>query len=485
MAKRKKPPLNLNKPVPMRNCLYLITALLLSGAALAQSKSEDAEREKLIAASQSGASTLFFNPAAADIPVIQLSDFADAKEFTVRKGLPNFFAKARAGKPVTIGYIGGSITQAVYGYRTRSARYIQSMFPAATMKAINAGVSGTGTDLGACRLHEQLLQYRPDLVFIEFAANGAYRDGMEGMIRQIWQYDPHIDICLLYTIYNGQSKIYAAGEVPENIQGLESIAAYYHIPSIHAGMEAALLEKEDKLVWKADSLVPGKIVFSHDGVHPIEAGGNLYAGAIARAFNVMKDRAVTEKHALPTPLIPDNWADAKMYAPAVAQFSKEWSKIELPQDAKLKQFAGWFPYVMTAEQPGASFSFRFKGSMFGFFDIGGPESGQLEVTVDGKPVKLKDRGIKGSRMLGIDEQGSEVVNRFFTFCNNRYRGQYEFIAVTPGEHTVTITLSAKKADKAAILGPKQLTDITAHPAKYDRTVLYLGKILVRGEVLSK
>lgn len=469
----------------MRSYLPILLALLFSGEAFAQSnKAEDAEREKLIAASQSGASPLFFDPAAADVPVIQLSDFHDAKEFTVRKGLPNFFSKARAGKPVTIGYIGGSITQGVYGYRTRSARYIQSMFPSVTMKAINAGVSGTGTDLGSCRLQEQLLQYHPDIIFIEFAANGAYPDGMEGMIRQIWKYDPHIDICLLYVIYGGQTKIYAAGEVPENIQGLEKLAVHYNIPSIHAGMEAALLEKADKLVWKADTPVPGKIVFSKDGTHPVEAGGDLYAGAIARAFNAMQAKAATEKHVLPAPLMPDNWEDAKMYAPqAVAKFSKEWSKVNAAQEANLKQFAGWFPYIMTAEQPGASFTFRFKGNLFGLFDIGGPESGQVEVTVDGKPAKLKDIGVKGARILGINEQGSELVNRFFTFCNNRYRGQYEFIEVNPGEHVVTITLSAQKSDKVAILGNKQLADITANPAKYDRTVLYIGKILVRGKML--
>ncbi len=27
--------------------------------------------------------------------------------------------------------------------------------------------------------NEQVLQYHPDLVFIEFAVNGAYKDGME------------------------------------------------------------------------------------------------------------------------------------------------------------------------------------------------------------------------------------------------------------------------------------------------------------------
>lgn len=466
---------------------YLLAATLLyAGTAWCQqSTADDAERERLIAASQAGATPLFFNPAAADVPVIEPSHFNNGKEYTVREGLPNFFSKAKAGKPVTIGYIGGSITQAIYGYRTRSARYIQSMFPTVPMKAINAGVSGTGTDLGACRLYEHLLQYRPDVIFIEFAVNGAYREGMEGMIRQIWKFDPHIDICLLYTINSGQTKIYADGQVPENIRGLEKVAAYYNIPSIHAGMEAALLEKEDKLVWKSDSAVPGKIVFSKDGTHPEEPGGNLYAGAIARAFQAMKGKAAAAKHTLPTPLMTGNYEDAKMYEPAIAQYGKDWKKLPTANDPKLKGFNGWFPYVMTAEQPGASFTFRFKGSLFGFFDIGGPESGQVEVSVDGQPVKLKDKGVKGARILAASEQGSPLVNRFFTFCNNRYRGQFEMIEVTPGEHTVTITLSAQKSDKAAILGSKQLADITANPAKYDRTVLYIGKILVRGEVLTK
>ncbi len=73
------------------------------------------------------------------------------------------------------------------------------MYPAIPMKAVNAGVSGTGTDLGACRLHEQVLQYHPDLVVGEIAVNGAYKDGMERMIKeQIWKRDPTIDICLFF-----------------------------------------------------------------------------------------------------------------------------------------------------------------------------------------------------------------------------------------------------------------------------------------------
>src|SRR5690606_6486094 len=65
-----------------------------------------------------------------------------------------------------------------------------------------------------------------------------------------------------------------------------------------------------------------------------------------------------------------------------------------------------------------------------------------------------------------------------------YRGQYELIKLAPGQHTVTLKVASAKADKCAILGPKQLTDITHHPEKYDATRIYLGRILLRGKPLT-
>jgi hypothetical protein len=118
--------------------------------------------------------------------------------------------------------------------------------------------------------------------------------------------------------------------------------------------------------------------------------------------------------------------------------------------------------------------------MFGLFDVGGPEVGQLEIEVDGKPVQLQEVSTKGYHLYKAASTGNTVLNRFNNFCNNRYRGQYDFIEVEPGEHTVVVRISATKADKAAILGAKQQADITEHPEKYDQTVFYLGKILMRG-----
>ncbi|RXK86964.1 SGNH/GDSL hydrolase family protein [Filimonas effusa] len=442
------------------------------------------EEKRLIAASQADASPLYFNPDTKEVPSVEPGHFFDAKECNVRGGLPNFLTKLKAGKPVTIGYIGGSITQGAFCYRPQSAKFISSMFPGIKKTWLNAGVSGTGTDLAACRIHEQLLKYSPDLVFVEFAVNGAYAPGMEGIVRQIIRFNPNIDICFIYTLANGQTTAYQQNSIPSNIEGLEKVAEYYKLPSVHMGMEAAQLEKEGKLIWKgAADTANGRIVFSNDGIHPLHAGGNLYAAAIARAFIKMNKAVVAAPHALPAPLITDNWEDGVMIDPlTIASFDQKWTKVTTATSG-LKQFAGWFPYIMKGSVPGASFSFRFKGTVFGFFDIGGPEVGQLAFAVDGKPVKLQTIAASGYRLKKVSAGGAGVADLFNSYCNNRYRGQYELIQVPDGEHEVTITISPLKSDKRAILGPKQLEDITANPGKYDQTVFYLGKILLRGTPL--
>jgi lysophospholipase L1-like esterase len=472
--------MNMNRFFQQICCLVFFSITVLHVTAQSE------EEKKLIAASQAGASPLFFNPDTGNVPLIAPGNYYNGQECTVRGGLPNFFAKVQAGKPVTIGYIGGSITQGIYCYRSQSAKYINAIYPGIKKTWLNAGVSGTGTDLGACRINDQLLQYHPDLIFVEFAVNGAYRPGMEGIIRQIIKHNPGTDICLIYTALNEQIKAYQAGRISDNIQGLESIADYYHLPSIHLAMEAAQLEKEGKLIWKgiADT-ANGRVLFSADGTHPAKEGGNLYAAAIARGFEKLKANAVAVKHVLLPALISDNWENATMIDPlSVVSFDTNWTKTESTKNNNLRQFAGWFPYIMQAAKPGASFTFRFKGNMFGIFDVGGPEAGQIEIVLDGKPVKLQEISASGYRLYKASvTEGKELLNRFNNFCNNRYRGQYEFIEVTPGEHTVKLSISSVKADKVKILGERQLADITANPDKYDQTVFFLGKILLRGEAL--
>jgi hypothetical protein len=90
----------------------------------------------------------------------------------------------------------------------------------------------------------------------------------------------------------------------------------------------------------------------------------------------------------------------------------------------------------------------------------------------------------------VDEEklSAEVIkfesNRFNSFCNNRYRGQYVKFKVPYGEHKVRVVISNDLPDKATILGASQLNDITQYPDKYNQSVIYLGKILIKGEPIG-
>jgi hypothetical protein len=121
--------------------------------------------------------------------------------------------------------------------------------------------------------------------------------------------------------------------------------------------------------------------------------------------------------------------------------------------------------------------------MLGIFDIGGPEAGQLELEVDGVSMTMKESS-QINFVAGNDPADPKVINRFNRYCNNRYRGQCAFVKTEPGSHTVILKISNEIPDKAKILGDKQQEDISQHPEKYNRSVFYLGKILIRGEMMK-
>jgi len=141
--------------IALKNVLKMwVLAFMLwaiSSASFAQN-TNNKDQENLIATSQSGASPLFFYPGDPGLVPFHISDFSNSNEFSVRDGLPNFFSKLKLKKDVTIGYLGGSITRSNNMYRVQSLRFIQGLDPDVKITGINAGISGTGADLGACRL---------------------------------------------------------------------------------------------------------------------------------------------------------------------------------------------------------------------------------------------------------------------------------------------------------------------------------------------
>lgn len=397
------------------------------------------------------------------------------KELNIREGLPNVLNKLKEGKNVTIAYLGGSITHQE-GWRPRSLQWFRERYSPAMIQGINAGVPGTGSDLGAARLNHDVLRHSPDLIFVEFQVNDSGTEekiikSMEGIVRQVWKKDPHTDICFVYTIKEGQTGIINAGNYPPNAVIHEKVANHYGIPSIQFGREVTWLEKEGKLIFKGltSSLeeTGGRILFSTDGIHPVAGGDRLYAEAVARSMVIMEAEIEPKLHVLKTPLYRDNWEDAKMYDMAEAEFSGNWATLEPEKDLLARRYAEiptWFSHLMKSDTPGDSLTIKFKGRAIGIYDIGGPESGQLRVVVDDNPPVLVDR---------------------FTVYNDHIRHEYFYLPeLEAGSHTVTFTLHTETSDRAEVLGNNS-KDFFENPDKYKGNVVYLGKILIVGEGVDR
>lgn len=115
--------------------------------------------------------------------------------YRIRKAIE----KTRAGKEVTLAYIGGSITQGAGAtpintecYAYKSYQLFQRRFSAKNnVKFIKAGVGGTPSELGMIRFDRDVLRdgQQPDIVVIEFAVNDegdeTKGDCYESLVRKV------------------------------------------------------------------------------------------------------------------------------------------------------------------------------------------------------------------------------------------------------------------------------------------------------------
>lgn len=411
-----------------------------------------------------------------------------ALECSPRTGLPNFFAKAAANADIKVAYLGGSIT-AQPGYRVQTLAHFTKLYPKAKFQEINAAIGGTGSDLGVFRLEHDVLNEKPDLMFVEFAVNDGGAQpveiirAMEGIVRKTWKALPNCDICFVYTFTEALLGDLKAGNFNRSAATMEIVADRYGIPSIHMGLEAVKMEMEGKLLMKADEAKmdrvsgeeldraspiavgpDGKIPFSKDGVHPYpNTGHRLYTDAIVRSLPLIQSAAAAKQaHSLPEPLDTENYQNTAMLPLERATRTGPWTL--LAADSPLsKSFAKRLGAVWKGE-PGAELKFKFKGSAAKIYDLVGPDCGKLEVTVNGAVSPRQ---------------------RFDSYCT------YSRLATTPltsgldatKVHEVKVRVLADKLDKNQILFEKNRADFAKTPEKYAPTNWYAGAIFLVGELV--
>lgn len=405
----------------------------------------------------------------------------DAKEFSDRGGIPNILAKLKSDSKdeLRIGYLGGSITAAP-GWRVHTLKWLQERYPEKNLTEINAAIGGTGSDLGVFRLQQDVLQHKPDLLFVEFAVNdgGApperIQKAMEGIVRQTWQANPATDIIFVYTLSQPQLADLQAGKFYRSASAMEEVADHYQIPTIHMAMEVAAREKAGALIFKGEKPTGNEpadapMVFSTDGVHPLpETGHILYLEAVARSWEKLEAKGgKPEPHTLIAPLRKDNWEEAKLVPITETMLKGSWEKLDSGEegDPIARRFSKRMPEMRLAKEPGAELSFRFRGKEVSIYDILGPDGGRLSIRLNDNPERFS--------------------NRIDGYCTYHRLSK---LAIggddTEKTQSVSITLTEEAPDKKEILFEKNRPDLEKDPAKYEPNVWHAGSIMIIGDVID-
>ncbi|MFN0120496.1 MAG: GDSL-type esterase/lipase family protein [Blastocatellia bacterium] len=292
-----------------------------------------------------------------------------------RRNIGLVFEKLRAGKSVTVAWLGTSVTAgagasdpARTSWRAQVMNWLREQYPGATLTEINAGVPGTGVAYGAMRLRRDVIGFKPDLVFIEFASadqdapDRTIRESLEGIVRQIWLQPQAPEIALLY---------FPRGDNRTHRNLYETVGEYYRLPAVDLGIAAAQhIEKEE--------ITPEK--FWKDVMHPYDAGQRAYAQAIIRFLESQApQRPSLLMRQLPVFLEQEALTYGEIKPFAEFKFSRDW-KMETSSDPLLPG------KLLAGSHPGREFECIFDGSAVGISFRAAPDGGVIECLIDDKPA---------------------------------------------------------------------------------------------------
>jgi len=305
-----------------------------------------------------------------------------------RGGLPNCPYRLKPGTWINTIFVGSSTTDGQgaskphLSYPSALMRYLRATFPGSSGGApVIAG--GTGSWWAAfCAARGQAVygQHLPGAVmFVEVAVDDADSTeeqvcaALEGMVRQLWTHYSIMDLVFLYGLRKEHMEAYKDGRLPAVIQWHEKIAEHYGIPSVNMGQFVARKVQTGELTFEA---------FSKDGIHPSDRGHALYAEAIkpliAQCKAAFKPEQAPPRRVLPPPLTSAPLVQARCVAYELAQLKGDW---RVGQRSPVAPFR----HVLVSDMPGAALTFQFKGAGIGIFEAVGPDTGDLEFSIDGSP----------------------------------------------------------------------------------------------------
>ncbi len=381
----------MNKKIIAALCALTIC---LSAAACGQTDSaEDAPAETTAAQSASAPVTMATEAVPTE-PVDLSKGLTDAmyERAVVSEGnkarLAKAMKKAANGEDITVGVIGGSITQGSSAtdhnncYAELFHKYWVEKFPQSNVNFVNAGIGGTNSYLGVHRVDTQLLDSKPDAVIVEFSVNDTdklmNKYSYDSLVRKILNCDSQPAVMLLFTTQEDGTSLWETHK---------EIGAAYDLPMLSYRAVVYPEVSAGTLDWRD---------ISPDNIHPNDEGHKLIGQLVSRYLDSVYedlDNIDDSSVAFDTPAYTaDYYKDAKMLG-ASDITPREISGFEQGGNSVYPEL---FPDNFVTEGEGY-LKFETECKCLGFFYLKKVDGkgGKYDVYVDGERKGTLDADFKG------------------------------------------------------------------------------------------
>lgn len=276
---------------------------------------------------------------------------------------------------IKVAFIGASVTVGATGssraWSAQTASWLRSKYRSVEVRDL--ALSYTTSQFGAYRIDGDLRGYVPDLVFIEFAVNDLLLDEngrtryTDALIYKLRQVNPRVVIVYVAAANALDAPTRTAGGVPAHITQIKRVADRDQVRFIDAG--AAL--------WSRIASGGGSIfTYLPDGIHPNEAGADIYFAAVRDALDAYLPTAAAGPAATHY-ITQSRLQDARILAASSA--SASGCAISDQRSAN----SYWrFQQALTCTG-GNSFTLDFTGTSIGFVYGAGKDTGALDCSIDG------------------------------------------------------------------------------------------------------
>ena len=253
--------------------------------------------------------------------------------------------KAKQGDKLTVGFLGGSITQGslsstpetCYAYLVYD--WWKKKFPQAEVIFINGGIGGTTSQFGVSRVKDHVLKYEPDFMLTEFAVNDDntefFMETYEGLVRKILSDECKPALMLMNNVK------YDDGLNAEDMH--LAVAKAYDVPMV--SMKHTIWPEVES------GRIPNREI-TPDDLHPNDAGHALVAEVITTFLEQVyadldvQDTPAAYESALPVPITANAYQDSVRYQNYNAVVETEGFEADLQEQNHITEIFrhGWMAW---------------------------------------------------------------------------------------------------------------------------------------------